>query len=594
MDKNRIKAHLLKRFVTEDTTPGISITQKAKTESGKINKAGVKAVAKDVTKYEDSLKQTNPDMNTMPVNKFNYSDDAEKTYHDEMEILNGQEMIEYSREPGDNFKKRAEEALEGSSRMGNAIGGNAEATWGASSDDFGKNLVKRIKDSSKRRADAEIQTYGMGDVQIPTGNKVQVATTALTAGNPKGDVTQAKGVQHASDKQKIKTVKENNNNPQIKESMKRLKFNTDGTKPFKGVNLTQKVGYALSLIPEQYKVNEKEFEMTDGVLTCRVRWEGNLNEGKAVVLLASDKKMINEDMDRMKTLMGYKSQDTLGLVKGNARIDENKAFSDVWNKTKRLLGESEEIEGQKAKEGDLDDAVGVAPEATKDIEGSVPTEKKTDAPAPKTGSAESIDKAVKYAPEAKKHVEGSVPTEKKTEAPTPKTGNWEEIKKKSADATKAVESGKPSKVATDKAKVVNEEFDANKEEEEEETEDNWNKPDMDDTSTETEPSPTDMGGEVPPAIGGDDEDEVQIPTAKPVISKGMTASLFTANSAPNRAWIKVGEKMTEVPKKYMALVTNRDTTKKGIGNEIAKIIVKKMQDDADFGGEEETDELDID
>jgi hypothetical protein len=41
----------------------------------------------------------------------------------------------------------------------------------------------------------------------------------------------------------------------------------------------------------------------------------------------------------MKHLMGYKSEDTLGLVKGGARIDENKKFNVVLDKTKKLLNE---------------------------------------------------------------------------------------------------------------------------------------------------------------------------------------------------------------------------------------------------------------
>jgi hypothetical protein len=95
------------------------------------------------------------------------------------------------------------------------------------------------------------------------------------------------------------------------------------------------------MIPESYRTDNKEFEMTDGVESYRIRWEGTLSEGKAIILTAANKTMVNEDMENMKRLMGYKS--TLGLSKGKTRLDENAIFSDIYNKTKALL-EGEDIE----------------------------------------------------------------------------------------------------------------------------------------------------------------------------------------------------------------------------------------------------------
>lgn len=94
---------------------------------------------------------------------------------------------------------------------------------------------------------------------------------------------------------------------------------------------------AKKLIPESYKVDGNEFEMTDGNETYRVKWSSLINEG--IVLTSSNKSQINEDMQKMKHLMGFKSQDTLGTVKGAARLDENKKFANILNKTKRLLNE---------------------------------------------------------------------------------------------------------------------------------------------------------------------------------------------------------------------------------------------------------------
>lgn len=436
MDKNIIKQHLTQRFLSEAKeetgTPGITITNAVKKKSGEENKAGVKAIEKDLTAYNKGVKQ-DKDTSKMAQNKFNYENN-EVEYHDQLEIMNGQEMIEYDREPNKTFKDRAKEGLEGSSRMGNKGGkdmGNAEAMEGVSSNDFGKKRVKDAAASNKKRQDAVKGVISFGD---------DFETV------PKNYAPMAK---HSA-------LNEDNNKPQIKETMKRLKFNKNGDKPFEGVNLTQKLGHALTLIPESYKVDNKEFEMTDGSVTCRLRWEGSMNEGKAVVLLASDKTLVNEDMQKMKHLMGYKPQETLGNVKGKARLDENAAFGDIWNKTKALL-EGEDIESAKAKTGEWDDVTKKAPEATKHVQGSVSKDKGTKAPAAKEGD---LDDAVSYAPEAKEHIEGSTSTEKGTKAPAPKKGEWDKVKKSSADATKHVtmkEGYEPEEEESDEEGMVKEE-----------------------------------------------------------------------------------------------------------------------------------------
>jgi len=390
MYKDKIKDSLHKNFVSESETPGISVTKRSKEQSDKINKEAVKKVAKDSLDYNKSLKQ-DIDASKMGTNKYNYTNDSEKTYHDEMEILNGQEMIKYASEPGKEFSQKAKEGIEGSSRMGNEGKiGNAEATWGASSDDFGKKLVDRIKGSERKRAIADAPI----DSLTSLGDKIAYPNDSITVTPDKTAMSAGTGKNNKNDKTPaVKSASENKNKnlKEIKESMKRLKFK----KEFNGV------GNALKLIPESYKVDKKEFEITDGNEFYKIRWEGSVNEGKAIILTAKDKNLVNEDIIKMKQLFNYRSESTLGLVKGNARLDENAKFNDIWKKTKSLLNESEDIEDENANEGDLDKVVKSAPEAKKDIEGSVSTDKGTKAPKPKEGD---LDKVVKQAPEAKKHV----------------------------------------------------------------------------------------------------------------------------------------------------------------------------------------------
>jgi hypothetical protein len=305
MDKNNIKSLLSKTFVSEATVPGLEVTNKAKGESGKVNKKAIKDVEKKLSDYDKDSKKETKD-STKPV-KFNYTDDSESEYHQEMEIMNGQEMIQYDRDPSEIYKKRAEEAIAGSSRMGNNPDWANVVVPGQGGDPtFGKKLVKAIKASEKKRNDGTPTSKMFGDdweVVADKGHKPYAFENT------------------------------ENNKEIIKEKMKRLTFK----KPFNGVN------NALNLIPESYRVDNKVFEMTDGEESYRVRWEGSLNEGKAVVLMAADKTLVNEDMQKMKHLMGYKSEETLGNLKGSERLNENKSFDDIWKKTKTIL--SEGVEG---------------------------------------------------------------------------------------------------------------------------------------------------------------------------------------------------------------------------------------------------------
>lgn len=549
MDKNIIKNRLTQRFISEEATPGIKVTDAAKNKSKKINQDGVKAIEKDVTTYDKDLKQKDKDMSKMAPNKFNYADDQQKTYHDEMEIMNGQEMIQYDLQPNKEFSKRAEEAITGSARMGNEGGiGNAEAAWGASSDDFGKDLVKRIKASTKKRSEQTPTSKMFGDDWEVTKDKSH-KPYALDENN------------------------ENNNKTQIKESMKRLKFKNE----FNGV------GNALKLIPESYRVDNKEFEMTDGNETYRIRWEGNLKEGNAVVLTATDKKMVNEDMARMKALFNYKSQDTLGLVKGNARIDENKVFNDILNKSKRLLGESEEIEGQTAdKEAPFEEAdVNQAAEAKKHVHmGTASTDKGTVAPKPKEGHWE--DNVKGQAAEAKKHVEGSESTDNGGVAPAPKEGEWEEIKKKAPEATEHLNESEEEDFGThiDGSKLPNpkdnmvteedEEFDLDSEEEIEVDDENLDD-EEEETETEVEPSDDDVSAE--PELG--DDAETEIPAVAPsnvrLLQSPSTGEYFIEKDGKN----------LKVEDMYLDIASNREL---GNGAKRAKMILDKMQ--AQVDGEE--------
>lgn len=297
MDKKIIKKYLNERFLSEGETPGIDLANKMKKEETKINKDGVKTIADDVTKYDKDIKKEDKD--GIDPKKFNYNSDDEKQYHDEVEIRNGQEMIEFDREPNKEYKDKAKKAIIGDSTTGN----KSDETDGSK---FGKDFIKKTNDSKKKRDEVEITNIQLGnDMETLPKNK--------------------------KSNKYLATENKTNNKNAIK-PMKRVKFK----EKFNGME------NALKLIPEHHKIDKNIFEMTDENETYKIRWEGTLNEGEAVVLLASSKTEINEDVQKMKKLFEYKSVNTLGNVKGENRIKENQSFISLLEKTKKLLAENEE------------------------------------------------------------------------------------------------------------------------------------------------------------------------------------------------------------------------------------------------------------
>ena len=118
-------------------------------------------------------------------------------------------------------------------------------------------------------------------------------------------------------------------NKQIKKNnkMKRVKFKKEFT------NIQE----ALTKVPVELREDKNVFEMTDGNKTVKVRWEGTIEEGEAVALIAKDNTLINEEVLEMKRLMGYTSESTIGNHKGEGRVMENDKFKELLSASKKKI-----------------------------------------------------------------------------------------------------------------------------------------------------------------------------------------------------------------------------------------------------------------
>ena len=93
-------------------------------------------------------------------------------------------------------------------------------------------------------------------------------------------------------------------------------------------------GHMLSKVPDELKVEGKKFIMKDTADNeYLVEWTAK----KPNVTKRLNKTQVNEEMNRIKSLYGYKSKDYFTTTNSQSRMNENKEFSDMINKARKLM-----------------------------------------------------------------------------------------------------------------------------------------------------------------------------------------------------------------------------------------------------------------
>ena len=93
-------------------------------------------------------------------------------------------------------------------------------------------------------------------------------------------------------------------------------------------------GHMLSKVPDEFKVEGKRFIMKDSSDNeYLVEW----TDKKPNVTKKLNKTLVNEEMNRIKSLYGYKSKNYFGTSNAQTRIKEEKEFSDMLNKARKLM-----------------------------------------------------------------------------------------------------------------------------------------------------------------------------------------------------------------------------------------------------------------
>ena len=86
-------------------------------------------------------------------------------------------------------------------------------------------------------------------------------------------------------------------------------------------------------VPSRVKIDETTFEITDGDNTYRCIWEGDEKSGEAVIKNFKNTELVNEDIQKMKYLWGFKTSDAISTKKTITESGED-AFKRMYNKLK--------------------------------------------------------------------------------------------------------------------------------------------------------------------------------------------------------------------------------------------------------------------
>ena len=261
--------------IKEETSPnGLKTYEKVHKEDATINKDALKAIGKKLEDYYgDELKELDP---VLKVDREQESTGDVNVY--DVEALgSGMQGLKYDDEGSETFKtfmKRMDD-LNDTSEYDKEFG---------TKDGFGE-------------GDKEDDIYGM-----------------LKSNSEKYKEHKYKPDEY-QDTPKVRVTKESKSN-----KMKRLNFKNEFTS----------VEEVKELIPENYKVDEHTFLMSDGNQTYKMRWDKSLNE--ATVLNFRNEKSINENVDKMKKLYDFQYGDV--NTKTNDYTKETKVFQTLMETVK--------------------------------------------------------------------------------------------------------------------------------------------------------------------------------------------------------------------------------------------------------------------
>jgi hypothetical protein len=85
-------------------------------------------------------------------------------------------------------------------------------------------------------------------------------------------------------------------------------------------------------VPTRVKIDETRFSITDGENTYKLIWEGDIETGEPVITNFKNNQLVNEDIEKMKYLWGFKPKEDKKIVKEDAEETFKKMFRQIKSK----------------------------------------------------------------------------------------------------------------------------------------------------------------------------------------------------------------------------------------------------------------------
>lgn len=352
---------------TNPKVPGTTITDKNKLDSGKEAQSYYKELAKKIKDYQTSNGEEKYDSPKVPTNTDNEDDRIETTGYDVG--ISGMEVVsdKAEKQGGSEGTKKAYKdrlnKLNGNDNTYQKLKKNADKTNNLKYNKDAQNTRPAKAQSSKQPEQLKKTNENfMIESDIKMTNDVEKLFSLFKKLVMDKYPTMAQRIDQPAEKAQIIAVfakafgiepaqlgrvksildKDGSENKEDSTNKEENKETTNMGESINSKNIFKANGKLVSesqviklteKLPSRVKVNETVFAITDGENTYKMIWEGDSKDGEAIITNFKNKTAVNEDVEKMKHLWGFKTNDSISTKKNITESGED-AFKRMFKMVK--------------------------------------------------------------------------------------------------------------------------------------------------------------------------------------------------------------------------------------------------------------------